>query len=370
MLLHIAALTRCVHPTLRLPRSRTLPRLIQAGMWWLLTAACISPVPAQTLEWQVGSLGSTASFRGLSIVDAQTLWASGSMGKVVRSEDHGRTWQDCGPVGRGELDYRCIHAFSRHTACVASAGTPAVLLRTEDGGQTWAETYRHESPQAFFDALVFWNEREGLAVSDPVDGRWLLVRTSDGGKTWQEWDKSLSPVAANGEAAFAASNGSLAVVDANTWWLGTRGATGEPQAALLGWNAQEARWRRVSLPLPSTASAGAFALDFSQHPLAVVVGGDYQQETRTESTAAWSDDGGVTWHATAKPPSGYRSSVTYGKPRQGPGRFVAVGPNGTDISLDGKSWQAAGSTGFHAIRSAPDGALYAVGAGGRIGRMD
>ncbi len=193
-----------------------------AFVWGFMTLMP-SPTCAQSLDWQVGSMGRSASFRGLSVVDDTTVWACGSKGSIVHTTDGGKSWTDCSPKGFEQLEFRSIHAFDAKTVCVASAGTPAVLLRTVDGGQAWTEVYRHDSPKAFFDAMVFWTQKDGLAVSDPVDGHWLLVRTEDAGLHWRVLEGPQSPKALDGEAAFAASNGSLSIIDGTAmvvgdWW--------------------------------------------------------------------------------------------------------------------------------------------------------
>ena len=114
---------------------------------------------AQQLLWQESSTGCEASLRGLSVVDDQTLWASGAKATVVRSVDAGASWQSCGPQGFDQLEFRSIVALDDQTATLASAGTPAVILQTCDGGRTWNETFRHPSPAAFFDGMRFWRSR-------------------------------------------------------------------------------------------------------------------------------------------------------------------------------------------------------------------
>ena len=57
-----------------------------AGVMHALTA---QPVP----QWQEQKSGTTARLRGLSVVDENVVWASGTNGTFVRTIDGGAHWQ-------------------------------------------------------------------------------------------------------------------------------------------------------------------------------------------------------------------------------------------------------------------------------------
>lgn len=57
----------------------------------------------------------------------------------------------------------------------------------------------------FYNALDFWDEENGIAFGDAIDGRLLILRTSDGGDTWQELPFEQRPEVQNNQYAFAAS---------------------------------------------------------------------------------------------------------------------------------------------------------------------
>ncbi len=317
----------------------------------------------QELEWKVQVPDASISLRGLCVVDAKVAWACGSKGAVLRTEDGGKLWQSVSPVGFSKLEFRSIHAWSRDVACIASAGTPAVLLRTQDGGKSWQETFRHPSENAFFDSMQFWNDREGVAVSDPVDGRWVVLNTNDRGQSWS--NRLGGDIRAPGkEAAFAASNGSLFAASGKEIWLGTGGEVEGAKAAV--YLLRPDKTLRMVTPIRSHASAGIFAVDVSEEGRVVVVGGDYQKVDQVDSTAAWSHDGGQTWYEAEIPPSGFRSSVVRAT-INGVSQYFAAGPNGVDQSLDGKNWKPVSTIGFHAIRwEKTSSTLWAVGSDGRI----
>ena len=159
-----------------------------------LLAACAGPgdrVELSQLQpgWDAQVSGSRASLRGVSAIDATTCWASGSDGTVLRTVNGGRSWQSVGVPEAESLDFRDIHAIDRDRALVLSAGLPAKIYRTEDGGTTWSECYSNQDEGVFFDAFDFWDEKRGVAFSDPVAGHLLIIVTRDGGQRWQPVDR-------------------------------------------------------------------------------------------------------------------------------------------------------------------------------------
>ncbi|HEV3120929.1 MAG TPA: hypothetical protein VGY53_03465, partial [Isosphaeraceae bacterium] len=75
------------------------------------------------------------------------------------------------------------------------------------------------------------------------------------------------------------------------------------------------------------------------------------------------------WNSPKGPaPGGYRSAVCYVPGAKTP-TLVAVGPTGSDYSVDdGATWSLLGKTGFHAVGLA-ERAGFAVGDNGLIARF-
>ncbi|MEM7206115.1 MAG: YCF48-related protein [Planctomycetota bacterium] len=344
------------------------------GSFWSLLAALVmlvlggcasGPPRARAPVWTPQQSGVDASLRGVCAVDDAVAWASGSAGTVLRTQDGGAHWQRLTVAGALDLDFRDVHATSAERAWLLTAGTPARVYRTDDGGSSWHVQHEESSPAAFFDAFAWWDDRAGLAFSDPVDGAFLVLRTADGGATWTR--ASSLPVPRLGEAGFAASGTCVAVGDHGRAWIGTGGTV----ARVLRSTDRGATWQAAATPLQQgEASQGVFSIAFVDANRGVAVGGDYTAADSRVGTAAWTDDGGHTWRAAATPPWGYRSCVVP-VPSAG-GVWISVGPNGIDRSLDdGEHWQALGAAGHHALALAPSGAVgWAVGAAGRITRLD
>src|SRR6476661_8827393 len=177
--------------------------------------------------WQVTPTGTTERFRGLAPVSRDIAWVSGTNGTVLRTTDGGRTWGDVSPQGLGTaaLEFRDIEAFDARHAVILSIGEgeDSRILVTDDGGATWTESFRNTDPAAFYDCMAFSSPRRGLAMSDPVDGRFRLVETSDGGRSWSLVDPTGMPAAKAGEFGFAASGTCLTTGPGHRAYLASGG---------------------------------------------------------------------------------------------------------------------------------------------------
>ncbi len=129
---------------------------------------------------------------------------------------------------RGELQFRDVEAFDARRAVVLAIGEgeDSRVYRTDDGGSTWTETFRNPDARAFYDCLTFFDPRHGLAMSDPVDGKFRILSTRDGGRSWTVLPDTGMPPALEGEGGFAASGQCLVSSGPRDVWL----ATGERPA--------------------------------------------------------------------------------------------------------------------------------------------
>ena len=332
-----------------------------------LLAVAASAGSGEPLSWSSQTTGSHASLRGLHAVHARVCWASGQGGLVLRTVD-GKTWETRPVVGAEELDFRDVHAFDASTAVVISAGTPARVYRTEDGGASWALVFEEPNEAAFFDAMDFWDASRGLAFSDPVDGKLLVIATEDGGRSWKALPPGAFPDSPAGEAGFAASGTCLRVGGTADAWIGLGGTQG---ARVFRTTDGGATWHASDTPMLSgESSTGIFSLALLADGRGIAVGGDYTKADAVGANAIHTVDGGATWSAVpGPPPSGYRSCVAV-LPHSQDSTLVAVGPNGSDLSTDGGlSWRRFSDEGFHAVSAAPDGTVWASGSDGRIAKL-
>jgi hypothetical protein len=362
------------------------------------------PAPAQfTLQ----TSNTTADLRGIHNVGNGVAWASGTNGTVLRTEDGGYVWQSCSiPPGAEKLDFRGIQAFDANTAIVMSSGPgdQSRLYKTTDGCHTWKLLFTNPDKDGFWDALQLGGDETIWLLGDPVRNAFALFASDDGGRNWQKRRNKGLKVQPNKQAAFAAGNSSMTAFK-NDVSFASGGAGGafvytivateiclddcsEDEQNLDG---HRDKWARQAVPIgDQTDSSGVFSLAVSHGPsslaelqkaqagasdgTSVAVGGDYKKPDQATRTSAYSDGKGKPWLPALTQPHGYRSSVAYDPSTK---TWIAVGPNGTDISTDdGRNWHPVHpSSALHEPEDADRNwnALslpYVVGPKGRIGKLN
>jgi photosystem II stability/assembly factor-like uncharacterized protein len=324
--------------------------------------------------WEVQTSGVDANLRGVSVSSFEpernheyVVWVSGSNGVILRSTNEGATWKQLNVPGGGDLDFRDIKAFDADSAYVMSSGDgdKSRIYKTTDGGQTWKLQYSDKRPGFFLDSLACDSKTHCLALSDPVDGKFLVLSTDDG-EHWKELPRDKMPAALPKEGAFAASGTSIAICDrGDNIYFGTGGGA----AARVFHSVDGGRsWVAVETPIASgNASSGVFSVACGGF-LVVAVGGDYKEPFSTKRVAAYSSDFGATWHLAEQQPGGYRSAAG----AFSGGDFAAVGPNGTDISHEEISqtmhWQHTDYLNLNAVSFEGNNG-WAVGPKGAIARF-
>jgi photosystem II stability/assembly factor-like uncharacterized protein len=350
-------------------RNRHIPKpLVRMLMAFALMA--FAHVPPSLAQWNPQTSSTKARLRGLDVVSDRVVWASGTQGTFVRTTDAGNTWRAGSVPGATELDFRDVEAFDDQRACLLSigAGEKSRVFKTTDGGQSWKLLFTNSDPRAFLDAIAFWDESHGIAMGDPVDGRFTILTTDDAGLTWKPAPARGMPPALPAEGAFAASGTCLVVKGDRQAWFATGGA-GVARVFRSADRGQS--WQTHETPiLAANASSGIFSLAFLDANRGVAVGGDYKDPSQTTGIVAWTSDGGRTWASPRMTsPAGYRSCAAV-VPGAGRPIVVAVGPTGSDFSTDrGQSWLPLSKTGFHAVGFASPDAGWAVGDNGSIARF-
>lgn len=314
-------------------------------------------------QWSRVNVPTTAGLRGLSVVNEHVIWASGTGGTVIRTSDGGKTWAVLTVHDAEQLDFRGIRAFDENTAVIISSGPAekgqARIFRTTDGGKTWRQVLEDKRVGVFFDAIAFWDRNHGIVLSDPIAGRFALFRTDDGGTTWKQIPAAALPPALPKEGAFAASNSCLTVQGSSNVWFATGGAA---VARVFRSHDRGKTWAVAETPMhPQNASSGIFSLAFQDSQQGIAVGGDYQHpESSDLPNMMRTGDGGKTWQAaTPTAPAGiYFSSVVLS-----PHAVIAGGIKG--LWTNSAGWKNESTTNVNAV-VAGSTEIWAVGAQGNV----
>ena len=335
-----------------------------------LFASTLALASTAAAQWTPQQSNTNAEFRGLVALSPTVVWASGTRGRVARTTDGGKTWRVDSVAGADSLDFRDIHAVSATRAWAMSAGPAergqAKIFHTENGA-SWTKQFETNQTGVFLDALSFWDDRHGIAMSDPVGGQLFVLGTDDGGATWSRLPADGTPPVLQGEAAFAASGTCLAVQGSSNVWIATGGGA---KARVFRSTDRGRTWSVADTPLHAGSSAaGAFSVAFIDAQHGVVVGGEYTKPREASVNVALTDDGGRTWRQPkGSMPPGYMSGVAI-VPGTNGRSLVAVGLAGTAQSTDGgESWKMVDTVAYNSVAFASRTDGWAAGPRGRIGK--
>lgn len=321
---------------------------------------------ASVIQFKDLQTNSEASLRGLFVVNKNVIWASGTGGTVLRSVNGGESWKEITIPGQVENDFRSIHAWDEKRALVFGISGPDFGFLTEDGGKSWVVVYSNSIPGVFFDSVKFSDKKNGLAVSDQIEGKPLVIKTADGGKNWRKIENL--PALQDGEAHFAASNTCIEFLPSGCAWI----ATGGSAARVFYSEDSGENWDVAETPMVQGGnSSGIFSISFKNDLEGVIVGGTYDKPEQNVQIAAYTTNGGRTWLTSENMPREYRSCVQFVS-NVNQGFFWAVGKTGCDFSNDGgKNWYFMEETNYYTFRPLP-GKLsgFAAGAEGRIARVE
>ena len=228
------------------------------------------------------------------------VWAAGTGGKVVRSDDGGKSWISQATNTQNNL--LGIAAWDGEQA--VAVGNQGTIIFTADGGKSWVEAKTPDSanPNKLFRVHIF----DGVAWAVGEFG--ALLRSADHGRTWSralpEKDRAWNDIFFLGQQG---------------WLVGEFGTL--MQSADGG-----ANWSEV--PTPNKVSLMSVAFRDAQHGVAVGLSG----------TVMVSDDGGNTWTAVPKVTRESLYKVIWDQER-----WLAVGDKGVMVSSPAaaNAWKAA-----------------------------
>lgn len=257
-----------------------------------------------------------------------------------------------------KLEFRSA-AQTEKNIFILTVSNPALLYRISKKELNPELVYQEKHEKVFYDSMQFWNNKEGIAIGDPVGDCLSIIITRDGGNSWNKISCAQLPKVVPGEAAFAASNTNIVVKGNNTWIV-----TGGKKARVLYSGDKGLKWETVETPIvQGKEMAGIFTADFYDSKIGFIAGGDYGALNQNHGNKATSYDAGKTWNLVAENQGfGYASCIQY-VPRSNGKSIVSVGANGIYYSYDsGNSWkQLATDPTLFTIRFTDDHTAIAAG---------
>lgn len=320
-------------------------------------------------ELQIAALDTfpvASSIRALEVVNDSTVWFAGSGGIYGYTLDGGQSWHtDSLRWDTLQPHFRSI-AVTEEAVYLLSIASPALLFRSTDQGQSWRIVYREDDPKAFYDAMTFWDQQNGIAMGDPTNGCLSVIRTRDGGRTWHKIDCSQLPASVEGEAAFAASNSNISTYGDHVWLV-----SGGAKARVWHSPDRGESWEVFQSPIKEGGQmTGIYTVAFRDAQNGIIFGGDWNDKANNFSNKAMSSDGGRTWQLLADGSGpGYRSCVRYAPGTDG-NLILAAGIPGISASTDGgQSWTDLSAASFYTLRFGSDWQQVWLAGNRKIGRM-
>ncbi len=318
---------------------------------------------AQSPSVETITTGTKTSLRGLSVVNDNVVWVSGSNGMVGKSLNGGKNWNWMTVKGFEKVEFRDIEAFDASTAVIMGVDAPAYILKTTDGGETWKVVYENKAKGMFLDAMDFAGDKYGMVVGDPISNQPFIIETADGGNSWVLQSlPGKRPAVDSGEAFFAASGTNIRYFNRSDYYV----VSGGTKSNLITANSKKI------LPLvQGRETTGANSLDIydlkNTKKRMIVVGGDFNTPDATEKNCFYSGNGGNTWKAPKVPPHGYRSCVEYLSDKA----ILCCGLNGVDYSKNGgNTWHWISKESFNICRIAKTGkTVYLAGNKGTVAKI-
>jgi photosystem II stability/assembly factor-like uncharacterized protein len=242
---------------------------------------------------------------------------------------------------------------------ILNVGNPALLYKISKEDLSYVLVYQENHEKVFYDSMQFWNEKEGIAIGDPIEGSFSVITTRDGGVSWQKMPSDRLPHLKDGEAAFAASNTNI-VIKGNATWL----VSGGKKARVFHSRNKGKSWSVVETPIvQGKQMTGIFTADFYNSSVGFISGGNYEVLNQNFDNKAVTHDGGKTWKLVAQNQGfGYASCVQYIPNSHGKG-LISVGASGIYYSEDGgSSWkQWSTDSSLYTIRLLNDNTAIAAG---------
>jgi photosystem II stability/assembly factor-like uncharacterized protein len=258
-------------------------------------------------------------------------------------------------------DFRSI-AFANNNIYVLNAGTPANMYALNTFGNSCASNliYTETGEKVFYDSM-FIDAKTGLGIviGDPTEDCLSILLTENSGKNWKKIPCNKLPKTVDGEAAFAASDTNVKIVDGVIYII-----SGGTKSRLFTSEDKGITWQVFETPIiHGEAMTGAFSMDFYNKRKGIIVGGNYENQKDNSINKAITKDGGKTWEIVSKDKAfGYASCVQF-MPKSRGKVLYTCGISGVYYSTNfGEKWtKILEDTDFYTLRFSGENNIYLAG---------
>ena len=288
------------------------------------------------------------SIRALEVENDSTCWFAGSKNKFGYTNDYGKTWKEnVIKYDTFDLEFRSI-SVTTNSIFILSVASPALLFKIDKKTLNYKLVYKEINEKAFYDSMQFWDDENGIAVGDPTANCMSIVLTKDGGNSWNKIACENLPLAVEGEAAFAASNTNISLVDQKAFI-----ATGGKEANVLVGSEYGKNWKKYKTPIiHGEKMTGIFSMDNLSMDTVIIAGGNWSSKENTENTMAITVNGGIYWKIKENNP-GYISCIQFVPKTK---NLIACNTTGIYYSNNfAESWKKVNEEGYYTFRVSENG---------------
>lgn len=307
---------------------------------------------------------------GLDARNTRNIWVGGQ-GLMMQSRDNGETWERhlvSKTTLDSSLEFRDVEVVGMRTvyALAAGKGEKSRIFKTTDAGLNWTEQYKAKNENAFINCMDFADRTNGFVFGDSFGGAHFMLRTENG-RSWKRVDTDLLPTPLDNEGGFSASGTCAISADRNTYMAVTGGAD---KARLLKSDDRGDTWEAYEVPVVSGAKKqGLTSLVMWSQTEGLAFAADLDAAEEVADVLAYTKDGGETWEKRdmVAPARG----IFGGAANSDGSVVIAVGPGGMHYSTDkGVTWTQISERNLWSVDFADDKTAFAVGAQGRVVRIE
>jgi len=150
--------------------SATVLKTTDGGATWFDISANLPAIITSYAQY------STQEINDFYFLNANTGFAVGYNGIILKTNDGGTSWNFSGSLGAGT--YRSVWFVDPTTGFIASHGKK--IKKTVNGGENWADWVSEETTFNHFFEIRFFNTTTGVAIGDGG----VIFRTVDAGESW------------------------------------------------------------------------------------------------------------------------------------------------------------------------------------------